>query len=298
MRRLLTALAILVAPIFSQESEEPEIREEIVEEEDLGHPFATEGRIFRGERDAPTVFVCLREGGLLQIEFDEEWQEVTLDDLGTYLAVSRDRDIIAQQQIGKSGLEEILPHLRATRLFLSLDADPTVPWQHIQWVMTLAVEQKYRKLEMSDGKRRLLACLPIDRTFCPVEGYQPPPEVQATVHLVARKEQPAKWGGLDVLQPTDVRCKCGDMETTDLAEVTGYLKRAKKAVEGMRDPKVVFYGVIQAGHKVPYAKVFDVMEAFVKAEIPSVDFWGTGIPPKTIRGAKRLPYPASNYGKD
>jgi len=63
----------------------------------------------------------------------------------------------------------------------------------------------------------------------------------------------------------------------------------------MKDPKVIFYGQIRAGHKVPYAKVFDVMETFVAAEIPAVDFWGTPIPPKALRKAKRLPYPAKNY---
>lgn len=292
MRRLLTALVILAAPMLAQEPEEPQLPEEEFVEEAC--PLASEGRIFRGERDAPAVFLRLREGGVIQVKFGEEWKEVTLDDLATALSAMRDRDELQQRQTEKSVFEEA-PRPAGTRLFLSLEADPSVPWLHLQWIFTIAAEQKFQNLEMSDGKRRLLVRLPEDRTFCPAPGYQPPPVVQAMVHLVARKEQPAKWGGLDVLQPTDVRCKCGDIETTDLAEVTGYLRKTKKAVEDRKDPKVVFYGVIQAGHKVPYAKVFDVMETFVTAEIPSVDFWGTGIPPKAVRAAKRLPYPAKNY---
>lgn len=293
MRPLLTVLAILAAPTFAQEPDEPEIPEETAAEElGLGYPFNVESRIFRGERDAPAVFARLRGGGVLEIKVGDAWKEGTLDGLGTVLAVARDKHEIEQRKLGKPGLEEVSSGVKASRLFLALEADPGVPWQHLQWVMTIAMEQRIRKLEMVEGTRRLLVFLPVDRAICGLSD-QPPPEIKAEVHVVVRAEQPAKWGDAEIQRPTEFRYKCGDAETASLAEVTGCLGRMKKAAE--ESPQAIFYGVIKAGNKVPYAKVFDVMEAFVEAGIANTCLYGTAIPPQSIRESKRLPYPAKNY---
>jgi hypothetical protein len=80
--------------------------------------------------------------------------------------------------------------------------------------------------------------------------------------------------------------------------VAAHLKEVKRAVEEKKDPKIVFRGVIKAGNKVPYARVFDVMEAFVAAEIENTGFYGTAIPAKAVRSATRLKYPTKNYGAE
>lgn len=285
MRRLLTPLAIVAAVAVAQE--EPEVPiEEVVEGEP---PPAPEERISRGERDGPAVFVRLREGGILEWKGGDAWKEITLDDLATILGNARDRDELRQRQTGVSVFERVPDP--PMRLFLSIEADAGVPWQHLQWVMTIAAEQKYRKLEMCEGKRRLLA-----HTTADSSAGREPAQVEAEVHLVARAEEPAKWGDTVALRPTVVRWRWGDTETSDFADVAAHLKEAKKAVDERKDPGIDFRGVIKAGNKVPYAKVFDVMEAFVAAEIPGTGFYGTAIPTKAVRSAKRLPYPAKNYG--
>jgi len=178
-----------------------------------------------------------------------------------------------------------------SRLFVSIDAEPTVPWQNIQWVMTIAAEQKYYKLEMSDGTRRLLASLPVDRGN--VNPVDPPLELKVSVHVVVRAEKVGKWGDLAVTRPVDVRYKIGSEETGALGPVADCVRKAQAAVKGT--PNATVYGEIQAGHKAPFAKVFDVMETFEAAGLTSVSFYGTGIPPAALREAPRLPYPTKNY---
>jgi biopolymer transport protein ExbD len=286
MSRVLTVLAILAAIAVPQD--EPEIPEVVFED---GPPPVPEERIFRGERDGPAVFVRLREGGILEWKRDDASKEITLDELGTILETARDRDELKQRQTGKSVFEE--PPDPPMRLFLSIEADPGVPWQHIQWIMTVAAEQKYRKLEMREGKRKLLANISGDSS-----AGREPAQVEAEVHLVARAEEPARWGEAEVLRPTVVRWRWGDTETADFADVAAHLNQAKKAVEEKKDPSIVFLGVIKAGNKVPYAKVFDVMDAFVAAGIEKTGFYGTAIPTKAVRSAKRLKYPSKNYGAE
>jgi hypothetical protein len=275
------------------DTEEPQVPEEQVVDE-VGHDLS-EDRIVRGERDAPAVFVRIREGGVLEWKYGEEWREKTLEDLGTILDVARDRYELSQRPSGKSVLDE-LPRNKDLGIFLSIEADPGVPWQHVEWVITIAMERKIRRLEMSEGTRRLLASVPRDAAIEYAEGYKPPRTVD--IHAVVRAERPAKWGDSDVSRPTEVRYRCGDTETADLAEVTAYLRKVKAEAENGKEGEVALVGEIKAGYKVPYANVFDLMEAFVAADLTTAGFYGTAIPPEAVRSAKRLPYPAKNYDGD
>lgn len=289
MLRLVTALALLAATALAQDEEE------VPESGDVS-PFALEGRIARGERAAPAVFVRLRDRGIVEVKADDTWQEVTLRGLGDFLGKARDDDHAAQLAIGKSGLEDVGHGARASRLFVSLAVEPTIPFQHVQWTVTMIMEQKYTKLELLEGKRSLRIVLPADRSVgCGGPGRTEPPVLKASVLVLARNPQPAKWGDVEIQRPTEVRFRCGDMETADLAEVTRYLRKMRRAAADATDPSLLFFGELRAGHAAPYGNVFDVMEAFVAAEIPCLDTAQTfmGLPPQEIRDAKRLPYPRS-----
>lgn len=76
--------------------------------------------------------------------------------------------------------------------------------------------------------------------------------------------------------------------------MTVYLRKVKKAAAEAKDPSLVFFGDLKAGHQVPFGKVFDVMECFADATIPCVNTAETfmSIPSLDVRDAKRLPYPA------
>jgi hypothetical protein len=306
MRRWLIAIASLSALAWAQDVEEPEIPgEEEIAEEAIGEvrpftgpegvaadPEMPAGVIVRGERDAPALFVRVREAGILQVKVGEEWKDTTLKDLSARLrqfAEEQDRELT---KADKSAYTLVPGGMKVSRLFLSIDAEPTAPWQHIQWLMTMAAEQKYYKLELSDGTRRLLASLPVDRGIRPM-AQEPPPAIRIPVHAVARAETPQKWGDIEVLRPTEIRFKMGAEETGALAPVADFLRKGRKAAEETEGALVS--GEIKAGHKVPFSKILDLMETFEAAGVARVDFYGTAIPPPELREATRLPYPLKNY---
>lgn len=284
MRRWMVVLALVSAPVLAQD--EAKKKEE--------GSVLPAGGLSRAERDAPAVCVRVREGGALVAKVGDAWKDVTLNELSALLksfAEEQDREM---QKSGKSAYQAIPGGLKVSRLFLSIEAEPTVPWQHIQWLMLVAAEQKYYKLEMSDGTRRILASLPVD-VGLNGQPVDPPVQLKVAVHVVCRTEKVAKWGDLDVLRPAEIRYKIGTDETGDLQAVGDYVKKAWAAIKDT--PNTRISGEIKAGHKVPFAKVFDVMQTFEAAGLPAVDFYGTAIPPPALREAQRLPYPLKNYDR-
>lgn len=260
------------------------------------YPLSSQGRLVRGERDAPAVFVRLRPGGQLQVEDGKHWTDASLDDFGARLA-SKWR----QEKADKSGFGG------ASKRFVSIEADPATPWLHLLWAMTIAVEQKFYKLELSDGKRRLLALLPVDR--------DPPLPPHATantvleVQIVAGAEKAAAWGGVSVMQPTSFvyrfhekarrgsdkdafPARTGPPEAADLASVPRWIEEVQGAEKDDDDSLVS--GEIRAGNRVPFARILDVMECFLDHGLPAVNFHGTGRPDANVRKSRRLPYPTGN----
>jgi hypothetical protein len=281
----------------------------------LGEGELREGDLSRGERDAPAVCVRLRDGGLLQVREGDAWRGVTLEECSEVLSRRRDDYADEMAEAGKPALHE-LPHGgKVTRLYLAIDACPTAPWQHLQWLMTIAAEQKYCKLELSDGIRTFVAVLPADSSRCRTT-LAPAPEpldVRAVVHLAARGEEPARWGDIDVKRPAEVRtlCRllafhdevqvappvaCGELDSPGLAETARYLEQVKEAVRAVEEEEVRFRGEIRASHRVPFANVLEAMEAFVRAGILQVDLFDIRIPDRATRNATRLPYPLRNDG--
>ena len=60
-------LLVFAAPVRAQDAEKAGGDDMV--------PWIPAGRIARGERDAPTVFVRLREGGALLVKAGEEWKD-------------------------------------------------------------------------------------------------------------------------------------------------------------------------------------------------------------------------------
>jgi len=300
---------LLAAPAFAQEEPveeevitdpeiveeegcgEEEVPEEEIIEEEIG--FLPAGRLSRAQRDAPAVFVRLGEAGRLEVKRGEEWKAASLSEYSTWLDIAKGEHDEAMKRQGGTGLEVVGGGVSASRLFVSVRAAPDTPWQHIQWLMTLAAEQKYYKLELSDGKRRMLAFLPVDRGIQPTP-QEPPTEIRVAIHLVTRAEEEAKWGDETVKRPTKVACRFGDRETESLDAVGDWIDTAKRAAAGA-GTGVVLAGEIRAGHKVPFTKVLDVMEAFADHGLTALNFYGTQIPSPKLRVAPRLPYPVANY---
>lgn len=278
MLRWLIALSLVAAPALAQDQNR--------------EGQLLPGRIARAERDAPALFVRAREGGILQIKVREEWKNATLEEVSKLLRSFAEEQDVEMRKSGKSAYETLPGGVKASRLFLSLDVEPTVPWQNVQWLMTVAAEQKYYKIEMSDGQRRFLTFLPTDKGVVAAPA-EPPLVLKLAAHAVARKEQLAKWGQVQVTRPTEVRYMIGDQETADLQSVADFVRKGWRSVKDTPNARIC--GEIRAGHKVPFANVMDLMGTFETAGLTNVDFYGTAIPPAKLRGASTLPYPLKNY---
>jgi biopolymer transport protein ExbD len=152
---------------------------------------------------------------------------------------------------------------------------------------------------------KIQAFLPTDKGINPTP-VEPPIEIKVSVHIVARAEKqilypPAPKGDKKVPVPqalenvpTEFKYKIGDGETGSLKEVFEYIKKAYTAVRDTPNAKIT--GEIKAGHKVPHKYVVAVLNKFAEAGLQKVDFYGTQIPPQSLRKATYLPYPAKNYG--
>jgi len=286
----MAALALMSVSLWAQNAEEEEEAGEFDQESPQSSPWEP-ATLARGDRDAPAALVRLRDGGAIQVKVGDEWKDATLDDVAKHLkefAEEQDREM---QKDGKSAYETMPGAGKVSRLFVSLDVEPTVPWQHVLWLMMVASGQKYHKVELCEGTRKMLVSLPVESgTRMPAE---PPLEIRISVHAVSRHEKVARWGDREVARPTDVHYKIGNDETTSLADVRDYIKAAHAAVKDT--PNATIRGEIKAGNKVPIEKVLDVMDVFEGAGLKSVSFCGTAVPTPEVCRAGRLPFPLKNY---
>jgi len=256
------------------------------------------GRLVRGEPDAPVLRLRLRDGGLLQLEADGEWKDTTLDAGSEALAAARDRNKIEYPEDGIPG----------SALFASVEAEPAVPWQHVQWLLTIAAEMKYYKLRLSDGARHVLAFVPPNAAIEWVRDSLPP-YVVLQIDVIPRAGVNVPWNETEVLRPTRFayrasavcyrsRGPAGEaverLETGSLRDAGPWIARARKAAEAI--PRAQVRGRIRAGYTVPFAAVFDAMETCVSEGLPEVDLlMDISIPPRAVRSMPRLPYPRRNY---
>jgi len=245
----------------------------------------------RGERDAPAVFLRLREGGVLRLKSGDSWCDATLDECAAFLHESAKKYDALMRKRGGSGYDALPGGGKASRLFVPIDAEPTVPWQHVQWLMALAADCKFPNVELSDGTRKILALLPVDPGPAPKPA--PAMEIFVSTHLIARREQMAQWGNLTVARPTEIRYRSGDRETGDVAAAGRWIREAKKAAGGVKGSTVV--GEVKAGRKVQAGRVLEVLDFYLDNKIAVMHFSATPNPSPEQRKMARLPYPLRNY---
>ncbi len=87
---------------------------------------------------------------------------------------------------------------------------------------------------------------------------EPPLTLLVPVHVMSRAEKPENWGDVMVTRPTEVRYQIGNEATAALANVADFVKKGWAAIKDT--PNANIGGEIKAGYKVPFARVFDVME--------------------------------------
>lgn len=161
-------------------------------------------------------------------------------------------------------------------------------------------------LPMKTLEGKIQAFLPTDKGINPIPT-EPPLALKVSVHLLAREEKPGLYpptppkGGkpltvqqVQVTVPSKVMYKIGSEETGDLKAVFEYIKKGYAAIKDT--PNAQITGEIKAGHKVPHKYVIAVLNKFAEAGMEKVDFYGTAIPPRSLRQLTTLPYPAKNYG--
>ena len=243
----------------------------------------------RGERDAPALFLRLREGGVLQVKSREEWKDATLDDCADFLRKSAEEHDAERRKAGESGYELVHGAVKMSRLFVAMEVEPTVPWQHVQWLMTIAAEERFRRLEFSDGKRKLLVNLPVDRPWI---AKEPPLQIRTCIHVIVKKEQPGKWGDASVFRPFECRYRFGDRDTGDIGAVGAYLAETRKVAAAENLPLV---GELKAGNKVPFAEALAIMDLHLDNGIDALASYRVSGPAAEVRRMPRLPYPARNY---
>lgn len=260
--------------------------------------------------DRRLVFGLTRNG---EIRFGRK--TLSLSALATTLEEQKRLYDMAMRKKGLSGYEVVSGGIKASRLLVLLCADGDAVWQHVQWFMTILAEQKIHKLQFAtrsgdaetSGKPRtygvMAADLPVNRDANPLaEPFQ---RIAVSVHIVAHKETPAKWGPAGrqsgVTMPTRFKYKFSDRESADVRAVTHFIVGAKKAMEGMDDGEDFrVHGEIKAGHKVPFKYVVAVLDRFHRAKLEDVDFFPTATPTPEQRALPCLPYPKTNYsaGRD
>jgi biopolymer transport protein ExbD len=159
-------------------------------------------------------------------------------------------------------------------------------------------------LPMKTLEGKIQAFLPTDKGINPIPT-EPPLSLKVSVHLLAREEQPRLYPPtppkgktlsvqqIQVTMPTKIMYKIGDVETGDLKVVAEYIKKGYAAIKDTPDAQIT--GEIKAGHKVPHKYIVAVLNKFAEAGMEKVDFYGTAIPPKSLRQLTTLPYPAKNY---
>lgn len=296
-------IAVLAAGVGVAAQDAPEIEPEDPNET----PFATEDvertevaeddrvidmtdRIAVGKPDKPVVGVRITEGGDLAVKKGDRWRTASLLVLKARLREETHLFRYHERKKGRRGYDQLPNGSRASRLSLSIAAHEQTPWQNIQFVMTVAADARFYKLEFAVGEKRMLVYRPavLDFGLSP-EPLEPPRITTATVHILARKEKPAQWGGREVNRPTEFVYRCGKEEFAKRADLVAYLKRARKAA-AENDVKLV--GEIKASPKTPFAEVFAVLETFHAAKVRELSIPDTVIP-RMDRMPTTLPYPGS-----
>jgi hypothetical protein len=196
---------------------------------------------------------------------------VTLDALGEHVDKRKLRGPLEHTDDGfrNSGLDVVLR------------VDPAARWQHVQWLLTVCMEQKlYRTWFEGSGGRRVKVFQPTDAAIEWLPGY---PRTNALCVTI------------DVEHGEDgaVRFRCGEQTASDVRSVSTWI------AEGLRSELsadyVVRVGEIRASPGAAFRHVLAVMEAFAASAIERTWLYGTMIPTSAVRTMPALPAPDSRW---
>jgi len=246
------------------------------------------------------VVTLTKDGHILA---GEKNTPMTLEELGKWLGEH------------KGPLRKDAHGLEVSDATVCIRADKEVPWRHVQWVLIACAENymwrtRFAARAKADGPAGTVdAFLPCDPELAEAPepaigvangaGQKAPgpasaaPAVVIAVHVVARKEAPARYGEVEVMKPTEFRYRYGESETTDLQTVQGFIHAGTKRAKATKGAGL--RGELKAGHKVPMEGIVALLEAYHAAGCDRVDFYGTRIPTPEDRRQAALPYPLTNY---
>ena len=177
----------------------------------------------------------------------------------------------------------------ATEEEISLELTPMIDITFL--ILIFFMLMPFKTLE---GK--LLAFLPTDKGIQPIP-QDPVDTFDIDVQIMPREHKDRKWGplGATVKMPSKVTYKVKDRETEKIEEVGIWVKEMidTARAQGIKDKDIK--SEIRAGHKIPFKYVIAVLNQFNELRIKKVEFYGTNIPPKSIRDAGFLPYPKANW---
>jgi biopolymer transport protein ExbD len=193
-------------------------------------------------------------------------------ELGQYLDFQKRQYDLRRRTEGKSGFEEVAPGVKASRLYVLIQADRETPWKHVQELMVVLAERKIHKVQFAvqkegDRAMRIDRFLPTDRGVEPIPA-EPHNEIVVAVEILIRKE--IQKEGWPEPKPFSFRYRYGGQETGSLEAVGKWISGAKKACEGAQNTRVI--GRVRAHRKVPFQQIVAVLDRFLAAGLTDVDF--------------------------
>lgn len=201
-----------------------------------------------------------------------EWRLVSLAELARHLEDTAQGFDRREAAAGRSGYETTAGGVKASRLRVDLFADRNVPWQHVQWILTVCAELRMPRVAFAvrGSEERAFG---LDATLPTDLGLLQEPKARVGVYV-----RPGK----------PVRYAFGEEESEELASVARYLAAARKAAEQAGAP---VRGELKAGAGTAFHEVSKLLAEFRQAGYEHVDFYGTAIPGDDLRRATKLPAP-------
>jgi hypothetical protein len=196
------------------------------------------------------VTIAITGDGLVELD----GKAVTLDELGTRLAVRRDA----------APVEELEGGGRGSTLGVLLDVEDSALWGHVYWVMVVLAEQQFWRLALPDGRD---APLPRDAGIVP---SGPPPDGKALLFRIVVLE-----GGAYAL---------ADRRSRDVEELARWIDAEPQ------DGILCRIGGIGAEPRATWRDVRPAFDLLRDRGARRIEFQG-GIPPHSDRRRSPLPPP-------
>lgn len=219
-----------------------------------------------------------------------EDRPVTLEGLGTALA----------ERASRHPWKDLPGGVRVSEMPVLVRADDAAPWMHAQWVLCVCLEQRIHRAYLaarapgdpsgptSGAGRALDARLPTDKGIASGKPSAETFVVETWIQPAASGER--VWAGARVKVPVAFRYEFGEDRTEALEELSGWIREelAAARAEGISGR---VRGLIKAGQHTPTGRIAELLSLYVTSGYQRTEFFGTAIPPATLRKVEVLPYP-------